>query len=302
MIDKNNFEAIIIGGSYAGLSAAIALGRSLRNVLIIDSEKPCNAQTPHSHNFITHDGKMPKEISDLAKRDLEKYETVKFYNGLATKAIKIGNGFEITTVNGDVFLAKKIIFATGIIDKMPDIKGFAACWGITLVHCPYCHGYELRHKKTAIFANGDRAFHLAMLVHNLTDNLTILTADKADFKEEQIAKFNKHQIKIIETKITEIEHENGQIKQVIFDDNTKLALDGLYASLPFTQHCDLPTTLGCEMTEQGHIKVDMFQKTTVENVFACGDNSSMMRSVATAVYTGNVTGAMVNGELCNEKF
>lgn len=302
MTDNKNFEVIIIGGSYAGLSSAMALGRSLRNVLVIDSGKPCNIQTPHSHNFLTHDGKTPKKITTLAKQQVEKYETIKFYIGFAVSGIKTEDGYEITTNTNDKFTTKKIIFATGIKDTMPNIKGISECWGISVVHCPYCHGYELRNKKTAIFANGERAFHLAMLVNNLNDNLIILTSGKANFKDEQIEKLNKHNIKIIETEISEIEHENGCIKNVIFMDNNKINLDGLYVSLPFTQHSDIPVSLGCEITEHGHLRVDMFQKTTVENVFACGDNSSMMRSVATAVYTGNITGAMVNGELCKENF
>jgi thioredoxin reductase len=280
----------------------MALGRSLRNVLIIDNGKPCNIQTPHSHNFLTQDGKTPKEISTLAKKQVEKYETVRFYNGLATIGIKTENGFEITTNQDDKFAAKKLIFATGIKDTMPDIKGFAECWGITVIHCPYCHGYEFRKKATGIFADGARGFHLASLVNNLTDNVTLLTNSKADFNEEQIAKLKRHNIEIIETTISEVEHKNGKIKQVIFSDGTKKSFDALYASLPFSQHSDIPISLGCELTEQGYIKVSPFQETNISGVFACGDNTSMMRSVANAVYSGNITGAVANGRLVEEKF
>lgn len=302
MTNKNNFDVIIIGGSYSGLSAAMALGRSLRNVLIIDSGLPCNRQTPHSHNFITQDGKTPKEISTLAKQQVEKYDTVKFYNGLATNGAKTKNSFNIETQSGEAFNAKKLIFATGIKDIMPEIKGFSECWGISVVHCPYCHGYELRNFKTGIMANGERAFHIASLVNNLTDNITILTTGKADFNAEQIAKLNKHNIKIEETKVSELEHENGHIKNVIFNDGNKTTFKALYAGIPFTQHSNIPHSLGCELTEQGYIKVDNFQKTTIDGVFACGDNSAMMRSVANAVYSGNLTGAIVNKELTDEQF
>lgn len=302
MINKHHFDAIIIGGSYAGLSAAMALGRSLKNVLIIDSGKPCNIQTPHSHNFITHDGKTPKEISTEAKLQVLKYDTVTFYEGLAMSGKKTDLGFEITTQAGDTFSAKKLIFATGVKDLMPGIKGFSECWGISVVHCPYCHGYELRTKKTGIVANGERAFHLASLVNNLTDNITLLTSGKADLKPEHLQKLDKHHIKIVETEISEIEHHNGHVKQVIFSDKTKMDVEALYAVVPFTQHTDIPASLGCELTEQGYIKVDAFQKTNVEGIFACGDNSSMMRSLANAIYTGNMSGAMVNRELTEERF
>jgi thioredoxin reductase len=296
------FDVIIIGGSCAGLSAALALGRSLRNVLIIDSGLPCNRQTPHSHNFITHDGETPGEIAKKAKADVLKYDTVSFLEDIALHGQKNENGFTILTQSGKEFHAKKLIFATGIKDTMPDIKGFAACWGISVIHCPYCHGYEFKHKTTGVFANGPRAFHLASLVHNLSDKLTLLTNGKSDFTEEQLNKIASHQIKIIETAVTDIEHENGEIKHVVFSDGSKKSFDALYAALPFTQHSDIPASLGCEVTEQGFIKVGAMQETNVEGVFACGDNSSMMRSVANAVYTGNITGAVVNAKLVEAAF
>lgn len=302
MKDIKDFEVIIIGGSYAGLSAAMALGRSLRNVLIIDSEQPCNEQTPHSHNFLTQDGKTPKEIATIAKEQVTAYETVKFYTGFATTGKKIANGFEITTATNDKFAAKKLIFATGIKDTMPAIKGFAECWGISVVHCPYCHGYEYRNQNTAIIANGARAFHLASLINNLTNKVTLLTNGKAEFDAEQIEKLQKNNFKIIETKITEVTHSEGHLQNVIFDDAQQISFDVAYASIPFIQHSSIPEALGCELTEHGHIKVDNLQKTTVEGVFACGDNAAAMRSVANAVYSGNLTGAIVNGLLTSESF
>lgn len=302
MTDINHYEVIIIGGSYAGLSAAMALGRSLRYVLIIDNENPCNIQTPHSHNFLTQDGKTPKEISTRAKHQVEKYQTVKFHKGLAINGAKTAKGFEITTDTNDKFTAKKLILATGIKDSIPDIKGFAECWGISIIHCPYCHGYEFRGQETGIFADGPKSFHLASMVSNLTDRLTLLTKNKTHFTEEQTVKIKKHNIEIIETTILEVEHENGNIKQVLFSDGTQKSFDALYADLPFKQHSEMPVSLGCELTEHGYIKIDPFQETNITGIFACGDNSNMMRSIANAVYSGNLTGAVVNGKIAEEKF
>lgn len=302
MANTKTLDVIIIGGSYAGLSAAMALGRSLRNVLVIDSGLPCNRQTPHSHNFLTQDGKTPGEISRLAKQQVEKYETVKFHEGIATAGIKTPDGFEITTNTNHKFKAKKLIVATGIKDIMSDIKGFDACWGISIIHCPYCHGYEYKKQSTGIVANGARAFHIASLVSNLTDDITILTSGAADFTPEQKDKLSKHHINIIETKISEFEHKNGQLQNIVFNDQTKQSFDVAYAAIPFIQHSEIPVSLGCELTEHGYIKVDEFQKTTIQGIYACGDNTNMMRSVANAVYSGNLAGAAVNAELTNEQF
>ena len=302
MTDNKNFDVIIIGGSYAGLSSAMALGRALRNVLIIDSGLPCNRQTPHSYNFITQDGEKPNIIAEKAQLQVLKYDTVKFHNDLAVSGKKTENGFIISTKTGEIFTAKQFVFATGVKDIMPDIKGFSECWGITVIHCPYCHGYEVKSEKTGILANGNFAFHYAQLIRNWTKELTIFTNGKSTLTQEQTDKISKHSIPIIEKEIAQLKHENGYLKQVVFKDNSTFDLKAIYSRPDFEQHCKIPEMLGCELTEQGLLKVDMFQKTTVANVFACGDNSSPMRSVANAVATGNLTGAVINNGMTEEEF
>lgn len=299
---EKTYDVIIVGGSYAGLSAAMALGRSMKKVLIIDSGLPCNRQTPHSHNFITQDGEKPSAIAAKAKEQVLKYETVTFVSAVASAGKKTEKGFTVITRDGEEFTAEKLIFASGIKDIMPDIKGISQCWGISVIHCPYCHGYEFRGKRTAVFANGEKAFHLASLVNNLTDDLTILTSGKAAFDDRQLSVLKKRGIRIIENEITEFEHENGQVKCVLFRDADKMKFDAVYAAVRFEQHSDIPASLGCELTETGHIKIDASQQTTVEGVYACGDNSSALRTVANAVYSGNLTGSMVNRKLTEERF
>lgn len=302
MTENKNFDVIIIGGSYAGLSAAMALGRSLRNVLIIDSGLPCNRFTPHSHNFITQDGEKPHIIAEKAKEQVLQYGTVKFHNDLAISGIKTDSGFSITTQAGDIFTAKKLIFATGVKDIMPGIKGFAECWGISVIHCPYCHGYEVKNKRTGILANGDFAYHYAQLVLNLTKDLTIFTNGKPVFTQEQTDKLARHNIQVVEKPIAYLEHDNGNLRQIVFNDLSVFELEAIYSRPVFEQHCKVPGILGCALTEQGHIKVDMFQKTTVPGTYAAGDNASSMRSVAYAVAMGNIAGAMANSELSMELF
>ncbi|WP_326984863.1 NAD(P)/FAD-dependent oxidoreductase [Chryseobacterium sp. MYb264] len=296
-----NKDVIIIGGSYAGLSAAMALGRSLRNILIIDSGKPCNQQTPHSHNFITQDGKTPKEISDLAKEQVLKYETVTFHEGKVVKIGKNETDFMVETANGEKFNAKKIILASGVKDLMPDVPGFAECWGISVIHCPYCHGYEVKGKTTGIMANGDMAFDFTKLVFNLTKEVTLLTNGKSALNEEQTRKFNQRKIDIIEDEIAEIVHEKGQIQKLTLKNGKEFPLEALYAKIPFEQNINVDE-LGVELNEQGFIKIDMMMKTNVPGVFACGDNTTMMRSVANAAAQGNFAGVVVNKELSEEDF
>lgn len=296
------FDVIIVGGSYSGLAAGMALGRALRQVLIIDSGKPCNRQTPYSHNFITQDGKTPAEIAKLARQQVERYDTVRFFNGLAIKGTKTENNFKILVTSGETFSAKKLIFATGIKDIMADVDGYAECWGISVLHCPYCHGYEVRNEKTGILGNGEYGFEFSNLISNWTKDLTLFTNGKSSLTAEQTAKMEKHNIKIVEKEIAKLAHSNGYLQNIIFKDGSTSSVKAIYARSPFEQHCTIPETLGCELTDQGYIKIDPFQKTTVHGIFASGDNVSRMRTVANAVAMGTTAGMMSNKEIIEEEF
>ncbi|WP_238395266.1 NAD(P)/FAD-dependent oxidoreductase [Mucilaginibacter sp. 14171R-50] len=274
-----NFDVIIIGGSYAGLSAAMSLGRSLRNVLIIDSSQPCNRQTPHSHNLITHDGDTPAQITSKARQQVLKYPTVKMENGTVTQVYRNGT-FSVITGDGKSFTSKKLLFATGVVDIMPDIPGFAECWGISVLHCPYCHGYEVRSQPTGIIANGDMAYEYAKMISTRTNNLTLFTNGPSQLTAQQTQKLQKHNIHIYENEIKALNHKHGILSGLELTDGSMYSLNAIYARPAIKQHCSIPQLLNCEITEAGFIKVDLFQATTVEGIFAAGDNANMFRSVA----------------------
>ena len=302
MLENNSFDVIIVGGSYSGLAAGMSLGRAMKKVLIIDGGKPCNRQTPYSHNFITHDGDTPTEIAALANLQVSRYNTVKFFDGLAASGIKTINGFEIQVASGETFTAKKLIFATGISDIVPDIDGFAACWGISVLHCPYCHGYEVRNVQTGIIGNGEFGYDLARLISNWTNDLTLFTNGTSTLTVEQTAKFEKYRTKIVEKEVERFEHSNGHLQKIIFRDGTKSTIKAIYAPIPFKQHCIIPESLGCELSEEGYIKIDPFQETTVKGVYACGDNVTRMRTVANAVGMGTTAGMAVSKKMIFEEF
>ncbi|ULQ50934.1 NAD(P)/FAD-dependent oxidoreductase [Flavihumibacter fluvii] len=302
MSDHNTYDVIIVGGSYSGLAAGMALGRALKKVLIIDDGKPCNRQTPYSHNFITHDGHTPREIAALANLQVNRYETVKFFYGLATSGSKTALGYDIQVATGESFTAKRLIFATGIRDIMPAIDGFAACWGISMLHCPYCHGYEVRHEPTGLLGNGETGFDLARLISNWTNDLTLFTNGASTLTFEQTAQLDKHSVRIVEKEIEQFEHSNGHLSMINFRDGTTSAIKVIYAPVPFEQQCSIPESLGCELTAEGYIQVDPFHETSVKGVFACGDNVTRMRTVANAVGMGTTTGITVSKNLILEEF
>ncbi|AXG75012.1 NAD(P)/FAD-dependent oxidoreductase [Flavobacterium arcticum] len=298
---ENKYEVIIVGGSYAGLSAAMALGRASRKTLIIDSGKPCNRKTPHSHNFITHDGETPAAIAKKAKDQVLKYPTVQFVNDKAIDVKRIENGFIITTENNNAYQSKKILFATGVYDIMPNIDGFSECWGISVIHCPYCHGYEVKGQKTAILANGDVAYHYSMLLQQWTKDMTILTNGKAEFNDEQLTKLKNNNISIIESTVAQLIHKQGQLECVVFSDGTSHNFPVMYARPEFKQHCDITEKMNL-LNDTGFINVDEMHHTGAEGLYAAGDCTTPMRSVATAVASGMKAGAVINNDMALETF
>jgi thioredoxin reductase len=300
--NMGNYEVVIIGGSFAGLSAAMSLGRSMRKVLIIDNQQPCNIQTPHSHNFLTQDGKPPLEILAEARRQLEAYPTVEFINDIAISASKSEDLFEIKLEENGKVKGQKLVLAWGLKDDTSKIEGLAACWGISVIHCPYCHGYEVKNQPTAIIGNGNEAFEYLKLISHWTKNLTLLTNGSSALTEEQSQKIKSKGIQIIENQITKINHLAGNVASISLNKAEDFPISVIYHRTPFTQKSEIAAQLDCEFEEMGLIKVNNFQQTNVKGVFAAGDNTSPLRQVANAVAKGSLAGVMANRELIEESF
>lgn len=297
-----NYEVIIVGGSYAGLSSAMTLGRSLRRTLIVDAGRPCNRQTPHSHNMLTRDGETPSAIREEGLRQVLTYPSVSLESGTVTTVEKNESGFLVQRDDGAIYGADKVLFTTGMIDVHADIPGFGECWGISVLHCPYCHGYEVRGRRTAVLANGDAGFDVARLIDNWTDDVVLLTNGPSTLNADQTERLARHGIDIVERKIGAIDQANGHMRNVVFTDGGSMPLSVMYARVPTKQHSDIPHALGCERAESGLITVDTMQRTTVPGVYAAGDCTTMFRSVAAAIASGNMAGAAINRELIEERF
>jgi thioredoxin reductase len=297
------FDALIIGGSYAGLSAAMALGRSRRRVLLLDTGRPCNRQTPHSHNFLTQDGATPAALRAQALAQVLHYPTVELRadEALTASALPDG-GFRVETAAGASLTAPKLLLATGVIDLLPTLPGFAECWGISVLHCPYCHGYEVADQRLGVFGNGDMGFEFARLIHNWSPQLTLFTNGLSTLTEAQQQVLARHGIAVVETPLAGFDHAQGQLRAVQLADGTMHPLDAVFARVPFEQAGTLARQLGCAFTEMGHVQVDDFQRTSLPGVFAAGDATTPFRAVSAAVAAGSKAGALINMELIAENF
>jgi len=299
MEHEQTLDVIIIGGSYAGLSAAMALGRALRQVLIIDSGKPCNRQTPHSHNFLTQDGATPAAIAAIGREQVLAYPTIQLKQGKVVNTVQEHNAFTVTTETGEQFTAAKLLLATGVQDLMPPIPGFAECWGISILHCPYCHGYEVKHMPTGVLLNGDMAFEFSRMIRHWTKQLTLFTNGPSALSNEQTAQLKAWNVPIQEQPVTNIIHEKGYLQTIQLQDGSAHPLTAIYTR-PAMQQQDIVQSLGCALNEGGYVVIDDFQQTTVPGVYAAGDNTTMFRAVSVAVAAGTKAGAMMNKTLIEE--
>lgn len=289
---EKHYDALIIGGSYAGLSAALCLGRSLRKTLIIDAGRPCNRMTPHTQNFLTHDGRAPDEVRAVARRDVERYPDVSFLEDSVVSVAGGDGAFTVTTQGGPAIETKKLLFATGLEDHLPDIPGVRECWGKSVIHCPYCHGYEYRGQPTGILMNNDTVVYtMARLIGNLTEQLTFFTNGPAEF-DAGVLRAQGYGVE--ERPIGTLHHAGGRLATLELDNGERYDLAALYLHPHVTQKCPAPEQLGCGLTDHGHLVIDEHMQTTVPGIYAAGDCTTMFRSVANAIGQGNVAGAMLH--------
>lgn len=295
-------DVLIVGGSTASLSAALTLGRALRHVVVLDAGQPCNRHSPRSHNLFTRDGEPPAQLLALAREQLQAYPTVQVRAGTVVQATREGSVFNLNTLDGRTYQGKRVLLATGVQDQLLPIPGFAECWGISVLHCPYCHGYEVHGQTLGVLGNGDAVFEFARLIRHWTLALSLFTNGPSTLSTEQANQLAAHDVRVEEAPILEMEHANGQLHHLRLTTGTRVPVTALYARVPFVLPGSLHEQLGCQLTEQGLIGVDEFQRTSVPGVFAAGDNSTLLRQLAVAAANGTKAGAFLNKELIETEF
>jgi thioredoxin reductase len=285
-------DVIIIGGSFAGLAAALNLGRARRRVTILDTGMPRNRYASHAHGLLGHDGRPPGDILAEARAQLAPYETVRFVTARAGGASGEPDNFSVTTDDGAVLQGRRLLLSYGIADQFPDIAGFAECWGKSVIHCPYCHGFEYAGQRWGLIYSTPLSLHAPMLYGDWTDRLTLFT-DGNDIPEAERSKLDKRGVRVVEGKVASIQHENGQLSSVTAADGTVTDLDALFAHPRIKPSSDLHEQLGLATTDTPFgiaVQVDDKQKTSRDGIYAAGDLVSPMHSLTIAIYTGAMAG------------
>lgn len=295
-------DVVIIGGGAAGLSAGLILGRFRRSVMICDGQHPRNARSTGVHGFFSREGIHPQELLQIGRDQLAPYSTVQMQSQEVIDIIPTDGHFEVRFQDGTTESARKILFATGVKDILPEIDGIEALWGQGVYHCPYCHGWEVRDQAIAIVANGEMATHFAKLLRALSDALVICTNGVSEISDEDRDQLERLRINVIETPILRLMQRDGQLDGIAFTDGSMLQRHAVFVRSTPQQHSSLPASLGCAMTANGYIQVNELGKTSIDGVFAAGDNTSPLQQVIHAASRGAAAAAGINSELAQESF
>lgn len=286
------YDAIIIGGSFAGLAAALYLGRARRSVCVLDTQKPRNRFASESHGFFGHDGANPQTILSTMRRQLSAYSSVEFMMEAASAASIEGDSVVVTSASGQAIEGARLLLAFGISDEMPSIPGLAERWGKSVLHCPYCHGYEVSGERLGVLNLTPASLHQALLVSDWGP--TTFFTNGAEIDEASLTALKRRNVDIERHAIVGIDGAPGQISSIQLADGRSRPADALFIAPRYRLNSDVATQLGCYI-QKGPlgpiITVDDSKATTLPAVFAAGDIARPMHNITFACADG-VTAAM----------
>lgn len=301
---KFDYDAVIVGGGPSGLTAALVLSRACRKVLVCDEGKPRNYASPAVHGFFSRDGISPEELLKIGREQLKPY-AVEWRDAGVKDAERIDGGFRVETRDGKAFTARKLILATGVTDERPEIDGLLELWGTGVLHCPYCHGWEVRNKPWGFIAVGEQAADWGIELRGWTTELTLCSNGPSGLTEAGRRTLKNRGVAVREERIKRLDGENGVLKAVIFENGERLDLTALFVRTIMVQRSPLPKKFGCKLASmdggfRDAVEVDQFGATAVPGLYVIGDASRGMPQVATAVADGSMAAIMANKAMIKE--
>ncbi|GGJ65816.1 NAD(P)/FAD-dependent oxidoreductase [Glutamicibacter ardleyensis] len=298
-----NFDAIIIGGGSAGLAASIALGRSRRKVLVVDEGNPRNAVSAHAHNVLGHEGISPQDLIALGRAEAVSYGVEFVSAHIQSVRGSLEEGFEIST-NSSQWTARRIVLATGARDVLPEIPGLQQAWGVSALHCPYCHGWEVRDQQIAILGVSEMSTHQALLFSHLSDKVTFINHAPQKLSAENRALLSALEIEVLDSPVTTLEvSDSGQVRSLSLEDGSTLDVQAVVVASQVTANASLYLELGGELDENPmgtFISVEQMGATKIPGVYAAGNIANVGAMIGASAAAGTMAGAFINAELAME--
>ena len=308
---RDHFDVIVIGGAAAGLSAALVLGRSRRSVLVVDAGEPRNARAEGAHNYLGREGVAPAELARIGRDEVAAYGVEVTAGRIVAAAATSGDGtdpvgFSITLDSGAVVTARRLVVASGAVDVLPEVPGLAEQWGRGVVHCPFCHGWEVRDQRIGVLVTTPNGVHQALMFRALSDDVTAFVTDPSLVDDTARAGFAARVIEVVEGPVSQVlSSAEGALTGVELGDGTVVGLDALAAASTAEARVEALTGLGLHAEDfvvngfrfGSALVVDAAGQTSVRGVYAAGNVASPMATVIASAAAGTQAGAAVHGDL-----
>ena len=294
-------DVIVVGGGAAGLSAALTLGRARRRTLVLDAGEPRNAPSPASHGVFTRDGAPPAELLREARAQLASYETVSLCDAAALDARAVNGAFEVELANGGRARGRRLLLALGVRDELPAIEGLAPLWGTRVLHCPYCHGWEVRDEPLAVHLSDRSSVPLTTLLLGWSRDLLVCAEASAGLSSDERQVLVRRRVEVVESPLTRVEALDDGVT-LHFADGRAVPRRALFLRPPFAIGSPLPRALGCEISDAGTLRIGADHQTSVAGVYAAGDCAESTKQVLVAAASGQQAAMALNRDLAEADF
>jgi len=303
------YDVVVVGGGAAGLSGAVALARSRRSVLVVDAGDPRNAPAGHVHNYLGREGTPPAELLAAGRADVKGYggEVV---TDTAVAAEPVDGGFRVTFTSGRTVRARRMLVTTGLVDELPDVAGLAARWGRDVLHCPYCHGYEVRDRAIGILASAvPTAVHHALLFRQLSDDVTVFLHTVGDLPPDAREQLVARGVAVVDGEVAAVEVADDRLTGLRLRSGEVVPRDAVVVAPTFVARAEVLTSLGLVPVEQemagvvmgAAVPADPTGATAVPGVWVAGNVTDLRAQVVSAAAAGLNAGAAINADLIAEE-
>jgi thioredoxin reductase len=295
------YDVVIVGAGPAGLSAALILGRCRRSVLVCDTGRPRNAKSQAMHGYLSRDGMPPLEFLAAGRQELAQYETIEWRNVQVVDAsCREDSTFDVALATGEHVRSRKLLLATGVVDNLPAIAGFADLYGRSIFHCPYCDGWELRDMPLAVYGRGERGLGLSLELLLWSRDLVLCTDGPSEIDADGRDRLRRNGVILREEKVARLEGRDGILEQVVFDSGERLARRALFFTTGQAQRSDLSIRLGCDVNAKGTVMTGKYEATHLPGLFVAGDASRAVQWVVVAAAEGAEAAFAINTDLIKQ--
>jgi thioredoxin reductase len=294
-----DFDVVVIGGGAAGLSAALVLSRARRSVLVIDGGAARNAPAAHMHGFLSRDGMPPAQLLAIGRDEVTGYGATILKGSVVDVAPSGTARFRVTLASGDRFSARRLLVATGLRDDLPDIPGLRERWGRDVLHCPYCHGWEVRDQRLAVIGLSPDAVRYAQIVRQWSEDVAFFIP-AGTLSDTHWAQLTARDIDVVERVVTRVRVEDDRLRGIEIDDGGFVPCAAVFVPPRLVPNNALLLALGCAIDEDGWVATGPNGHTGVPGVWVAGNLANPRAQVITAAGEGSAAAIAVNADLVDE--